>query len=200
MPDMQEIFAANRAWADRMREIDPGFFDQLVNQQAPEYLWIGCSDSRVPANQITGLQPGEVFVHRNVANIAPEGDLNCQAVVQYAVEVLGIRHIVVCGHYGCGGVLAALTGQATGHARRWIDGIVKLRDRHAGMLATLADDDARHARLCELNVVEQVRNLSRSQVVRDAWSRGQPLLIHGWIYAIADGLLKDLGVTLSGPE
>lgn len=199
MPDLKEIFAANRAWASRMREIDPEFFDQLVNQQAPEYLWIGCSDSRVPANQITGLQPGEVFVHRNVANVAAESDLNCQAVIEYAVEVIGIRHIVVCGHYGCGGVLAALTGQATGRALQWIGGIVSLRDRHAGMLAELADDNARHARLCELNVCQQVQNLQRSQVVRDAWSRGQPLHIHGWIYAIADGLLKDLCVTISGP-
>jgi len=196
---MKAIFAANRAWARRMCASDPEFFDRLADQQAPEFLWIGCSDSRVPANQITGLQPGEVFVHRNVANVAPGDDLNCQAVIQFAVDVLGVRHIIVCGHYGCGGVLAALKDQATGLAREWVSGIVSLRDRNAGALDALADDAERHARLCELNVIEQVHNLGQSAVVLAAWSRGQPLRLHGWIYNIKDGLLKDLNVSVSGP-
>jgi len=197
--DMKAIFAANREWARSMRESDPKFFDRLVNQQAPDYLWIGCSDSRVPANQITGLRPGEVFVHRNIANVAPGDDLNCQAVIEFGVDVLGVSHIIVCGHYGCGGVLAALNDQATGLAREWVSGIVSLRDRNAAALDALENDAERHARLCELNVIEQVRNLSQSTVVLDAWSRGQPLRLHGWIYNIKDGLLKDLSVSISAP-
>jgi len=200
MPDMKAIFAANRDWARRMCESDPSFFDRLADQQAPEYLWIGCSDSRVPANQITGRQPGEVFVHRNVANVAPCDDLNCQAVIQFAVDVLGVSDIIVCGHYGCGGVLAALKNQATGRAREWLGGIVRLRDDHAATLDALANDTERHALLCELNVVEQVGNLGESVVVQDAWSRGQPLRLHGWIYNIEDGLLKDLDVSVGGPR
>jgi carbonic anhydrase len=200
MTDMKDIFAANRDWAARMRESDPEFFDRLVNQQAPKYLWIGCSDSRVPANQITGLRPGEVFVHRNIANVAPEDDLNCQAVIQYGLDVLGVTNIIVCGHYGCGGVLAALEDQATGLAREWVSSIVDLRDRNAEGLGALATDAERHARLCELNVIEQVHNLSQSTAVRDAWSRRQPLKLHGWIYNINDGLLKDLGVSVCGPS
>jgi len=197
MADMKDIFSANREWAERMRESDPEFFNRLVNQQAPKYLWIGCSDSRVPANQITGLRPGEVFVHRNVANVAPEGDLNCQSVLQYGIDVLGVTNIIVCGHYGCGGVLAALNDQATGLAREWVSSIVSLRDRNAEVLDALATDEERHARLCELNVIEQVQNLSQSIAIRDAWSRGQPLTLHGWIYNIKDGLLKDLNVSVS---
>ncbi len=200
MPDMKEIFAANRAWARKMRESDPAFFDRLAHLQSPEYLWIGCSDSRVPANQITGLQPGEVFVHRNIANVVSDDDLNCQAVVQYAVEVLGIKNIIVCGHYGCGGIQVALEDQATGRAREWIRGIVSLRDRNAEVLSALPNDDERHARLCELNVAEQVHNLSQSDVIQAAWSRSQPLRLHGWIYNIGDGLLKDLNVSVSGPS
>ena len=198
MPDLKSIFAANREWAQRMRESDPEFFKDLANLQAPEYLWIGCSDSRVPANQITGLQPGEVFVHRNVANIAHDEDLNCQAVIQYAVDFIGVREIIVCGHYGCGGVLAALENQATGLSREWIAEIVSLRDRNASALDVLANNEERHARLCELNVIEQVHNLSQSTVVQAAWSRGLPLNLHGWIYNIQDGLLKDLNVSVSG--
>jgi len=197
--DMKAIFDANREWAKSMCESDPEFFDRLVNQQEPDYLWIGCSDSRVPANQITGLQPGEVFVHRNVANVAPGDDLNCQAVIEFGVEVLGVSHIIVCGHYGCGGVLAALKDQATGLAREWVSGIVSLRDRNAAALDALENDAERHARLCELNVIEQVHNLSQSSVVLDAWSRGQVLRLHGWIYNIKDGLLKDLSVSVSAP-
>jgi len=200
MTDMKDIFAANRAWAERMRDSDPEFFDRLVNQQAPHYLWIGCSDSRVPANQITGLQPGEVFVHRNIANVVPEDDLNCQAVIQYGIDVLGVTNIIVCGHYGCGGVLAALEDQAAGLAREWVSNIVALRNRNAQELGALATDAERHARLCELNVIEQLHNLSQATAVRDAWSRGQPLMLHGWIYNINDGLLKDLNVSLSKPQ
>lgn len=198
--DLKAIFAANRQWAQRMLDSDPEFFDRLVDQQAPEYLWIGCSDSRVPANQITGLQPGEVFVHRNVANIAPGDDLNCQAVIQFAVDVLRVRHIIVCGHYGCGGVQMALEDQATGLAREWIDGITRLCRRNAAILDALATDAERHARLCELNVIEQVGNLRQSPVVQAAWTRGQAVQLHGWIYSIRDGLLKDLGVSVSGPS
>jgi len=198
MPDMKDIFAANRAWAQQMRESDPAFFDRLVHLHSPEYLWIGCSDSRVPANQITGLQPGEVFVHRNIANVVFDDDPNCQAVIQYAIEVLGISHIIVCGHYGCGGVQVALNDQATGRARDWVRGIVSLRDRNAEALSKLPNDDERHARLCELNVAEQVHNLSQSAAVQAAWFRSKTLSLHGWIYNIDDGLLKDLDVSVSG--
>jgi len=200
MTDMKDIFAANRDWAKRMRESDPEFFDRLVNLQAPKYLWIGCSDSRVPANQITGLRPGEVFVHRNVANVVAEEDLNCQAVIEYGIDVLGITDIIVCGHYGCGGVLAALEDQATGLARDWISGIVGLRDRNAEDLEALESDVGRHDRLCELNVIDQVHHLGQSAAVRAAWSRSQSLRLHGWIYNIKDGLLKDLDVQVGGAE
>lgn len=199
MPDLKTIFAANREWARRMCASEPKFFDRLADLQAPEYLWIGCSDSRVPANQITGLQPGEVFVHRNVANVVPGDDLNSQAVIQFGIDVLGVRHIIVCGHYGCGGVLAALNDQASGLTREWVSGIVRLRDRNAADLDALENDIERHARLCELNVIEQVRNLGQSTVVLTAWSRGQSLRLHGWIYNIKDGLLKDLNVSVGGP-
>lgn len=199
MTDMQDIFDANRDWSQRMRERDPDYFDRLASQQKPRYLWIGCSDSRVPASLVTGLQPGEVFVHRNVANVAPNDDPNCQAVIEYAVDVLGVSHIIVCGHYGCGGVEAALKDQATGHALQWIRSIVQLRDRKADELSALPDVAGQHARLCELNVIDQVESLSRSEVIRRAWSRGQSLEIHGWIYKLTDGLLQDLNVSVSGP-
>lgn len=199
MPDIKSIFAANREWAKRMCESDPEFFDRLADEQKPEYLWIGCSDSRAPANQITGLQPGEVFVHRNIANIARIDDPNCQAVIEYAVDVLGVKSIMVCGHYGCGGVLAALRGGATGLTGEWVSCIVNLRKQHADALDALATEAERHDRLCELNVIDQVRSLSESRVIRDAWARGQTLRIHGWIYSIRDGLLKDLEASVGGP-
>ena len=199
MPDMKAIFAANREWARSMCESDPDFFNRLVSQREPEHLWIGCSDSRVPVNQVAGLQPGEAFVHRNIANIVSIDDLNCQAVIQYAVEILGVKYIVVCGHYGCGGVLAALRGQATGLIGDWISSIVALREQHATTLAALASEAERHDRLCELNVIEQVRCLSETEAVKTAWSRGQALRIHGWIYSIRDGLLKDLHASIDGP-
>ena len=199
MKDTKEIFTANRQWSRRMQEADPDFFSRLENLQSPQYLWIGCSDSRVPANQITGLGPGEVFVHRNVANLAPGEDSNCQAVIEYAVGVLGVTDIIVCGHYGCGGVLAALNDDASGHALEWIGSIVNLRNEHAEELAALPTQAERHARLCELNVVAQVDRLSRSKAVRSAWSGGHSLNLHGWIYKLSDGLLQDLGVTVSAP-
>jgi carbonic anhydrase len=195
MPSLDELLGNNRAWARRIRDEDPEFFTRLMRQQLPQFLWIGCSDSRVPANQITGLQPGEVFVHRNVANLVPGEDLNSHSVIQYAVEFLRVRHIIVCGHYGCGGVLAALRGDEVGLVDYWLSGVRALRDRYDEELEALADEDARHARLCELNVIEQVMSLSRTLVVRRAWDAGQQLFLHGWIYALQDGLLRDLGVS-----
>lgn len=173
---------------------DPEFFSRLVAQQKPQFLWIGCSDSRVPANQITGLRPGNVFVHRNVANLVPGEDLNSHSVIQYAVEALQVRHIIICGHYGCGGVLAALRGERVGLVDYWLTGVRALRDREQAALDALPDEASQHARLCELNVVEQVLNLSRTLVVRRAWDAGQALHVHGLIYDVADGLLQDLGI------
>jgi carbonic anhydrase len=193
-----DLFANNRAWAAEMTRRDPEFFSRLARQQAPEYLWIGCADSRVPANEIVGLAPGELFVHRNVANLVVHTDLNCLSVLQYAVEVLRVREIIVCGHYGCGGVKAALEEASYGLIDNWVRHIEDVSQNHAGELAALADPAARLARLCELNVVEQVRNVARTTIVEDAWRRGQPLAVHGWIYAVDDGQLRDLGVTLAG--
>jgi carbonic anhydrase len=194
MDAIDKLLANNREWARAMLEDDPDFFARLRAQQAPQFLWIGCSDSRVPANQITGLQPGDVFVHRNVANLVPGEDLNSHSVIQYAVEALKVRHIIVCGHYGCGGVLAALRGERVGLVDYWLTGVRALCDREQAALDALPDEAARHARLCEFNVVEQVLNLSRTLVVRRAWEAGQDLFLHGWIYDIGDGLLKDLGI------
>ena len=191
---VDELLANNRAWAREMLGNDPEFFSRLAAQQEPQFLWIGCSDSRVPANQITGLQPGNVFVHRNVANLVPGEDLNSHSVIQYAVEALKVRHIIVCGHYGCGGVLAALRGERVGLVDYWLTGIRALRDREQAALDALPDEASRHARLCELNVIEQVFNLSRTLVVKRAWDSGQPLHLHGLIYDVADGLLQDLGI------
>jgi len=181
-----------------MTRQDPEFFERLARQQAPQYLWIGCSDSRVPANQIVGLMPGEMFVHRNVANVVVHTDLNCLSTIQFAVEVLRVRHVVVCGHYGCGGVLAALRGEKLGLVDNWLQHVRDLRLRHDRELATLPGDQQRHERLCELNVLEQVRNVSQTTIVRDAWQRGQELAVHGWIYDIRDGLLRDLDVCVTG--
>lgn len=194
LSSVQELLANNREWAREMLGEDPEFFSRLAAQQAPEFLWIGCSDSRVPANQITGLLPGTVFVHRNVANLVPGEDLNSHSVIQYAVEALRVRHIIVCGHYGCGGVLAALRGERVGLVDYWLTGVRALRDREQVALDALPDEGSRHARLCELNVVEQVLSLSRALVVRRAWDEGQALQIHGLIYDVSDGLLRDLGL------
>lgn len=190
-----ELLIVNRAWAARMRERDPEFFSRLSHQQAPEFLWIGCSDSRVPANQITGLEPGEVFVHRNVANLVPGEDLNSHSVIQYAVEALNVRHIIVCGHYGCGGIIAALNDQRLGLVDYWLTGVRTLRYRYRSPLDAQPTQAEQAAMLCELNVIEQVMNLSRTLVVRRAWEAGRELFLNGWVYSLEDGLLRDLDVT-----
>jgi carbonic anhydrase len=195
---LSHLFAQNQAWAAAMIRDDPGFFRRLSDQQAPRYLWIGCSDSRVPANQIVGLVPGEMFVHRNVANLVIHTDLNCLSTIQYAVEVLRVEHVIVCGHYGCGGVLAALRDQKMGLIDNWLRHIQDVHNKHRAQLERLPDEAQRHDRLCELNVVEQVTNVSQTTVVRDAWARGQRLAVHGWIYGLRDGLLRDLGMCVTG--
>jgi carbonic anhydrase len=195
MADVRELLERNRRWAEQMRGQDPGFFDRLASIQTPDILWIGCSDSRVPANQITGQQPGEVFVHRNVANVVVHTDLNCLSVIQFAIDVLRVRHVIVCGHFGCGGVKAALEGQRLGLVDNWLRHVEDVRDAYAGALAALADDTARWDRLCELNVIEQVLHVTQTTVLRDAWARGQEVTVHGWIYAVRDGRLRDLNVS-----
>jgi carbonic anhydrase len=192
------LFDFNRAWARQMRQVDPGYFEKLARLQAPELFWIGCSDSRVPANQIVGLLPGEVFVHRNLANQVVHSDLNCLSVIQFAVEVLAVRHVMVVGHYGCGGVQAALTEERIGLADIWLRHVRDVRARHRPVLDALPEG-ARHGRLCELNALEQARNVCETFVVQDAWARGQKLTVHAWIYGLADGLMRDLGLTVSGP-
>jgi len=176
---------------------DPGFFERLVSQQKPDYLWIGCSDSRVPANEIVGLPPGELFVHRNVANVVVHADLNCLSAIQYAVDVLRVGHIIVCGHESCGGVLAALRDDRVGLADNWLRHVQDVRWRHAAHLDAIPAEADRHRRLCELNVIEQVVNVSQTTVVREAWVRGQQLAVHGWIYSLSDGLLRDLGMCVT---
>jgi len=198
MPDLKHLIANNRAWAAESTRRDPDFFSRLVRQQAPAYLWIGCSDSRVPANEIVGLAPGEMFVHRNIANVVVHADLNCLATIQYAVDVLGVRHIIVCGHYGCGGVGAALHDERLGLADNWLNHVRDVRREHKDELDLLESDDARHRRLCELNVIEQVVNVSYTTVVRDAWARGQTLAVHGTVYDVADGLLRELAFCVRG--
>lgn len=193
----EEMKRRNRAWAEAVRHEDPGFFDRLAEQQTPEILWIGCSDSRVPANQITGMAPGEVFVHRNIANLVLHADINCQAVIQFAVEALKVKHVIVCGHYGCGGVRAAMESKDYGLLHNWLRNIKDLHRVHEEEIAAIADEHQRIDRLCELNVAAQVRNLAHSSTVQNAWGQGQPLAIHGWIYSIRDGLIRDLEVDLS---
>jgi carbonic anhydrase len=192
MRTLSHLFQNNRNWAAEVSRQDPDFFQRLSQQQAPRYLWIGCSDSRVPANQIVGLLPGEMFVHRNVANVVVHTDLNCLSSVQFAVDVLQVRDIIVCGHYGCGGVLAAMRDDKLGLIDNWLRHVQDVRRKHAAKLDPLRDDAARHKRLCELNVIEQVLNVSQTTIVRDAWARGQELTVHGWVYDLADGLLRDL--------
>jgi carbonic anhydrase len=198
---LSRLFANNRAWAEEMARREPEFFARLAAQQSPQYLWIGCSDSRVPANQIVGLLPGEMFVHRNVANVVVHTDLNCLSALQFAVEVLSVRHVIVCGHYGCGGVLAALRDDHLGLIDNWLRHVQEVRSKHQSQLARLPSEKQRHDRLCELNVVEQVVNVCHSTVIREAWARGQELTVHGWIYGLGDGLLRDLGMCVtSEPE
>lgn len=196
---LEDLFSHNRAWAAQMERDRPGFFTSLVKQQTPRYMWIGCSDSRVPANQITGLEPGEVFVHRNVANIVVHSDLNALSTIQFAVDLLKVEHIMVVGHYGCAGVKAALDGVRVGLADNWIRHIQDVRDRHHALLDSLPPD-VRADALCELNVAEQVVNVSVSTVMVDAWSRGQKVRIHGWTFGVHDGLLQDLGFDVDGSK
>jgi carbonic anhydrase len=198
MTGVADLFRRNRAWAEGVRAADPGFFGALANQQSPEFLWIGCSDSRVPANQITGLAPGEVFVHRNVANLVVHTDLNCLSVLQFAVDLLRVRHVIVCGHYGCSGVHAALTGRKVGLADNWLRHVQDVREANAAELDAILDPLPRERRLCELNVLTQVRHVCEATVVQDAWAAHQPLAVHGWIYGLDDGLLRDLGCTREG--
>jgi carbonic anhydrase len=200
--ELHNLFANNRRWAAAIRERDPSFFETLARQQSPEYLWIGCSDSRVPANEIIGLLPGEVFVHRNVANVVVHTDLNCLSVLQFAVDVLNIKHVMVVGHYGCGGVAAALRNRKLGLADNWLRHVQDVQKKHAATYAhthPVGDDALLVDRLCELNVIEQVQNACQTTVVQDAWERGQELTVHGWIYRLQDGELRDLCATAAGP-
>ncbi|GAB3776285.1 carbonate dehydratase [Ramlibacter monticola] len=199
MASINDLFAHNRAWAAQMERERPGFFSSLVKQQKPKYMWIGCSDSRVPANQITGLDPGEVFVHRNVANVVVHSDLNALSTVQFAVEMLKVEHIMIVGHYGCGGVMAALHGERIGLADNWIRHIQDVRDRHRGILENIAPEKRPDA-LVDLNVIEQVVNLCVSTVMVDAWAKNQKVSIHGWAFGVHDGLLQDLGMTVNSTD
>jgi len=192
MRSLDRLFDNNRAWAARIRQQQPGFFEQLARQQSPAYLWIGCSDSRVPANEIVGLMPGELFVHRNVANLVVHSDLNCLSVMQFAIDLLKVRHVIVCGHYGCSGVRAALRNERHGLADNWLRHLQDVRDKHEPI--------ASESRLCELNVIEQVANVCQTTIVQDAWTRAQELHVHGWIYGIDDGLLRDLGTTVAARD
>jgi carbonic anhydrase len=196
---LPHLFENNRLWAERVTAAQPEFFQQLVAQQSPEYLWIGCSDSRVPANEIVGLMPGELFVHRNIANVVVHTDLNCLSVLQYAVDVLGVKHVIVCGHYGCGGVQAAIDDARLGLSINWLRHVQDVRDEHAALLDASGDRERRIDRLCELNVVEQALHVCETTVVRDAWERGQPLAVHSWIYGLKDGRLRDLQFTAARP-
>jgi carbonic anhydrase len=199
MTQLQDLFAHNRAWAAQMEKERPGFFSSLKQQQSPKYMWIGCSDSRVPANQITGLEPGEVFVHRNIANVVVHSDLNALSSIQFAVDMLKVEHIMVVGHYGCGGVQAALENRRIGLADNWIRHITDVRDRHRGLLEQLPEG-RRFDALVELNVIEQVVNVCVSTVLCDAWAKGQKIAIHGWAYGVHDGLLQDLHMDVSGTD
>jgi carbonic anhydrase len=196
---LEHLKASNRAWAARMISADPGFFRRLEGQQAPQYLWIGCSDSRVPANEIVGLDPGELFVHRNVANLAPPQDANYLSVLQFAVDVLKVKHIMVVGHYGCGGVRAAVDGKRRGLVDHWLHPIREVYNEHRHALDAMPDAAARLDRLCELNVARQVKNVAADVFVQDAWARGQDISVHGWVYSLANGLVKDLNLTVSRP-
>jgi len=199
MRTLDHLFENNRNWSDQIRANDPQFFARLASQQTPEYLWIGCSDSRVPANEITGLLPGEVFVHRNVANLVVHTDLNCLSVMQFAVDVLKVKHILVVGHYGCGGVRAALAGKRLGLIDNWLRHVEDVRDKHRGRIEALVTEQ-QSDRLCELNVIEQVVNVCQTTVVKDAWARGQDLTVHGWVYGLQDGIVSDLMMSADGAD
>jgi len=197
---LHDLFENNRKWARDIKAGDPEFFRRLSKQQSPSYLWIGCSDSRVPANQIVGLLPGELFVHRNVANVVVHTDLNCLSTIQFAVDVLKVRHVIVCGHYRCGGVKAALLDQRMGLIDNWLRHVQDVRQKHDPQLLAIQDEDQRWDRLCELNVIEQVVNVCQTTIVQNAWERGQELSVHGWIYSIQDGLLRDLKMCITQPK
>lgn len=194
------LFDNNRAWAAHTQATDPDFFGKLKNQQTPQYMWIGCADSRVPANEICGLLPGEMFVHRNVANVVVHTDLNCLSTIQYAVDVLQVRDIIVCGHYGCGGVIAAMQNRRLGLIDNWLRHIQDVMRRHEGLLVSVSEDALRARLLCELNVIEQVMNVAQTTMVQGAWERGQAVVVHGWAYDIADGLLRDLAIRMDAAE
>jgi carbonic anhydrase len=200
MRSLKHLFDSNRAWSERIRRRDPEFFARLSRQQRPRYLWIGCADSRVPANEIVGLPPGELFVHRNIANVVVHSDLNCLSVIQFAVDVLGIEHIIVCGHYGCSGVSAAMRNERVGLADNWLRHLQDVHSKHDSRVAELSGTDRRIDRLCELNVIEQVANVCQTTIVRDAWDRGQELTVHGWVYGLQDGLVRDLGTSVDRPN
>ena len=197
MNDLQELLAKNRAWAKAIKANDPEFFNTLAQQQTPSYLWIGCSDSRVPATQLVGLRAGDLFVHRNVANVVVHTDFNCLSVLQFAVDVLAVNHVIVCGHYGCGGVKAAMENLQLGLIDNWLRHVQDVMRNHQELLSLITDEEKRLDKLCELNVIEQVLNVSRTTIVQDAWSRGHELAVHGWIYGIGDGLLRDLKICVT---
>ncbi|MBZ0305921.1 MAG: carbonate dehydratase [Anaerolineae bacterium] len=197
---LKHLFENNRQWAARMTAQNPDFFHSLAEQQTPDYLWIGCSDSRVPANEIIGLPPGEVFVHRNIANVVVHTDLNCLSVIQFAVDVLQVKHIIVCGHYGCGGVRTSMLNRELGLIDNWLRHLKDIYQKHAPLLESIADEQQRTDKFCELNVIEQVNNVCHTTIVQNAWRRGQTLAVHGWIYAIHDGLLRDLGICITGQD
>ena len=200
MTSIKDLLDRNKAWAEQVRREDPGFFKRLSTQQAPKYLWIGCSDSRVPANQITGLAPGEVFVHRNIANLVVHTDLNCLSTIQFAVDLLKVEHILVVGHYGCSGVHASLTGARVGLADNWLRHVGDVAQKHAALLDGAGLESLKHARLCELNVIEQVLNVCQTTMVEDAWSRGQVLSVHGWVYSLLDGRVRQLGMDVASRD
>ncbi len=199
MKKLQHLFDSNRAWSERIRRQDPEFFQKLARQQSPEYLWIGCSDSRVPANDIVDLLPGELFVHRNVANVVTHTDLNCLSVIQFAVDVLKVKHIIVVGHYGCSGVSAALRGDRIGLSDNWLRHVQDVRQKHESRLLSLDSDVRRADHLCELNVIEQAANVCQTTIVQDAWERGQPLQVHGWVYGLKDGIVRDTNFSVDNP-
>jgi carbonic anhydrase len=200
MKDLHRLLDQNRAWAENIKASDPDFFQNLAKQQNPRFLWIGCADSRVPSTQLAGMKPGEMFVHRNVANLVVHTDFNCLSVMQYAVDVLKVEHIIVCGHDGCGGVKAAMDNPQLGLIDNWLRHVQDVFHEHKDLLAKISDENERLDRLCELNVIEQVRNVGRTTIVQNAWQRGQELVVHGWIYGLQDGLLRDLGVSIDNAD
>ena len=200
MPSLQDLLKNNSQWSESIRKENPDFFEELSKQQAPNYLWIGCSDSRVPANEIVGLQPGELFVHRNVANVVVHTDLNCLSVVQYAVDALKVEHIIVTGHYGCGGVRAAMDNAKLGLIDNWLRHVQDVKKKHRELLKSAGNDNSQFRRMCELNVLEQVLNVCQTTIVQDAWDRGQKLVVHSWIYGLKDGLVRDLGLMITSND